>query len=141
MNDIHTVGCMVAKSITAFPIHLGLGATAETEPQFTGEMQWYMDYVDRHANDGIEGRLVCMNTFDSSWGFWEMHPNGGEVVLCISGIIILHQEDSTGEIHQTELRPGQYAINHPGVWHTADVREATTVVFITAGLGTQHRPR
>jgi hypothetical protein len=29
----------------------------------------------------------------------------------------------------------------PGTWHTADVAGAATAVFITAGLGTQHRPR
>lgn len=39
------------------------------------------------------------------------------------------------------LSAGQYAINAPGVWHTADVTEPTTAVFITCGLGTQIRPR
>lgn len=36
---------------------------------------------------------------------------------------------------------GEYAINAPGVWHTADVETEVTCVFITAGLGTEHRPR
>ena len=39
------------------------------------------------------------------------------------------------------LGPGQYAINKPGVWHTADAAESATVLFITAGAGTEHRPR
>ena len=30
------------------PTHLGLGATAEDEPQFTGELSWYGDYTRRH---------------------------------------------------------------------------------------------
>jgi hypothetical protein len=42
---------------------------------------------------------------------------------------------------QRVARPGQYAINEPGTWHTADVTGETTALFITAGLGTQHRPR
>ncbi len=32
-------------------------------------------------------------------------------------------------------------INEPGVWHTADVESTATALFITAGLGTEHRPR
>jgi hypothetical protein len=40
-----------------------------------------------------------------------------------------------------ELGAGEYAINEPGVWHTADVEKETTVLFITAGMGTQHRQR
>ena len=39
------------------------------------------------------------------------------------------------------LRAGEYAINPRGVWHTADVAGHATAVFITAGQGTEHRPR
>jgi quercetin dioxygenase-like cupin family protein len=39
------------------------------------------------------------------------------------------------------LRAGDYAINPPGVWHTADVAGETTALFITAGMGTENRPR
>ena len=39
------------------------------------------------------------------------------------------------------LRSGEYAINQPGTWHTADVDGEATAVFVTAGLGTQHRTR
>ena len=38
-------------------------------------------------------------------------------------------------------RPGEYAINGPGVWHTADVDDEATALFITTGWGTEHRPR
>lgn len=37
--------------------------------------------------------------------------------------------------------PGEYAINPPGVWHTADVEGEATALFITAGLGTEARAR
>ena len=121
------------------PVHLGLGATASSEPEFTGA-DWYADYAARHAGDGAEGRLVSMHSFDASWDSWEMHPQGSEVVICIAGAMTLVQELEGSEV-RIALAPGEYAINQPGVWHTADVSEAATAVFITAGLGTQHRKR
>ena len=39
------------------------------------------------------------------------------------------------------LKAGEYAIDDPGVWHTADVEGRATALFITAGIGTQHRER
>jgi len=132
---------MPANDITLHPVHLGLGATAEVEPRFTGEMDWYAAYTARHAQDGAEGRLVSMHTFSASWDVWEMHPQGSEVVLCTSGAITLHQESPDGSVAKVTLHAGQYAVNAPGVWHTADVASEATALFITAGLGTQHRPR
>ena len=132
---------MTATSITVHPIHLGLGATAEIEPEFTGAMEWYGGYSARHADDGPEGRLVTMHTFTASWDVWEMHPVGSEVVLCTAGTITLHQEHADGSTDTVTLAPGEYAINPPGTWHTADVTAAATALFITAGEGTDHRPR
>jgi hypothetical protein len=31
--------------------------------------------------------------------------------------------------------------NEPGTWHSANVVGEATALFITAGMGTQHRPR
>jgi quercetin dioxygenase-like cupin family protein len=103
-------------------------------------MEWYMAYAGRHASDGTEGRLVAMFTFDKSWDSWEMHPLGHEVVICTAGELTLIQEID-GKHVRTTLRPGEYAINAPGVWHTADVKGSATAVFITAGAGTEGRPR
>ena len=132
---------MSGTDIVKQPIHLGRGATAVIEPAFTGDMAWYQGYTSRHADDGKEGRLVSMFTFTESWSMWEMHPSGSEVVLCTSGTLTLHQESPDGSRRKVALAPGEYAINEPGTWHTADVAGAATAVFITAGLGTQHRPR
>ena len=123
------------------PVHLGLGGTAVVEPEFTGSMDWYGNYVQRHQSDGVEGRLVSQFSFDKSWDMWEMHPGGSEVVLCIAGRIILYQEHADGTRNRVSIKAGEYAINAPGTWHTADVQGSATAVFITAGLGTQHRPR
>ena len=61
-----------------------------------------------------------------------MHPAGAEVVVCIEGAMTLIQEID-GEQVRTTLAPGEYAINPPGVWHTADVPAQATGFFVTAG--------
>lgn len=122
------------------PIHLGLGATAKAQPDFTG-MEWYAEYVARNAADGGDGRLVSLYSFTQNWDSWEMHPGGDEVVLCTAGSITLVQELPGGTCSSVTLGAGDYAINPPGVWHTADIADAATALFITAGLGTEHRPR
>ena len=128
------------KNLSSHPLHLGLGATALPQPLFTGEMDWYQGYGERNGGDGIEGRLVSMHTFSESWDVWEMHPKGSEVVLCTAGSIELVQEIDGAEV-MTTLAAGEYAINEPGTWHTANVDDSATAVFITAGVGTEHRAR
>jgi len=100
-------------SLFTTPIHLGLGAKAEVQPDFTG-MEWYADYGARTAADGAEGRLVTLYRFDQSWDSWEMHPAGDEVVICTGGSITLHQELPDGSTRTITLNAGDYAINPPG---------------------------
>ena len=132
---------MIVPELQTTPLHLGLGATAQVEPPFTGSLDWYAAYGQRHAADGAEGRLVSQHSFSVPWDSWEMHPLGSEVVLCTAGQITLIQQQADGSLMRLSLGPGQYAINPPGVWHTADVSGSATAVFITAGMGTEHRPR
>jgi mannose-6-phosphate isomerase-like protein (cupin superfamily) len=129
-----------AFDLSRFPIHLGLGATAERQPEFSGAMEWYMAYGARHAADGVEGRLVGVHSFSSSWDNWEMHPKGAELVVCLAGRIVVHQEID-GDVRQVTLTPYQAVVNPPGVWHTADADGEVTALFITAGEGTEHRAR
>jgi mannose-6-phosphate isomerase-like protein (cupin superfamily) len=58
----------------------------------------------------------------------------------MQGRMTLHQSID-GVIKTLTLGPGEATINPPGVWHTADVAGSCTAMFITAGLGTEHRPR
>lgn len=127
-------------SLFTTPIHLGPGAVALVQPDFTG-MDWYEGYGGRHDSDGIEGRLVSMYRFTEDWTSWEMHPNGHEVVVCVAGTMTIHQEMVDGSTATVTIGAGDYAINPPGAWHTADVAGEATALFITAGLGTEHRPR
>lgn len=126
--------------LSTHPVHLGLGASASAEPEFTG-MDWYGAYVARHAGDGAEGRLVSLHSFAQDWDVWEMHPEGDELVVCLDGEITLIQEDTQGEEQRITLSSGAYAINPRGMWHTANVAGAARALFITAGWNTQHRPR
>jgi uncharacterized cupin superfamily protein len=126
--------------LARFPVHLGLGATVEHLPEFDGSPDWYARYGAAHESDGVEGRLVSLHTFDGSWSTWEMHPNGAELVACVSGRMTLHQEID-GDERTVVLDAGQAIVNPPGIWHTADVDGTVTALFVTAGTGTEIRPR
>jgi quercetin dioxygenase-like cupin family protein len=126
-------------SLARFPLHLGLGARAVAQPEFTG-MDWYAAYLERHAADGDEARLVQLFSFSENWTSWERHPLGDEAVICTAGEITLIQQLPEGT-QKVTLTAGDYAINPRGIWHTADVAGPATALFITAGRGTEHRPR
>jgi len=70
---------------------------------------------------------------------WEMHPQGSEIVVCIAEQMSPHQENADVTTNIARLYPGQYAINEPGVRHTVDVKVPGAALFITPGLGTEHR--
>ena len=135
---------VTARALEQFPIHLGSGGSAAPQPAFPPDeraMQWYADYTARTEGDGVEGRLVSLFRFAENWTSWEMHPAGAEVVICTAGRIVLHQQRPDGTVDSSVLEPGDYAINPPGVWHTADTDGEAAALFITPGVGTQHRPR
>jgi quercetin dioxygenase-like cupin family protein len=131
---------MTARALDRFPIHLGRGGTADPQPEFDGPA-WYEAYSERTAADGADGRLVSLFSFAESWTSWEMHPAGDEVVVCLSGTTTLHQQLPDGSFRSIVLNAGEYAINPPGTWHTADADGPVTALFITTGEGTVHRPR
>jgi quercetin dioxygenase-like cupin family protein len=126
--------------LTATPVHLGLGATVVPQETFTGSPDWYERYSARTEGDGIEGRLVSLHIFAEPWTTWEMHPLGDELVLCTAGRITLHQEIE-GQVATVTIEAGEAVVNPPGVWHTADVDSPATALFVTAGTGTEMRPR
>jgi quercetin dioxygenase-like cupin family protein len=69
-----------------------------------------------------------------------MHPHGAELVVCVEGAMTLHQEVD-GEVRTVVLDAGHAIVNPPGVWHTADITSPTSAFFVTAGTGTEIRPR
>jgi mannose-6-phosphate isomerase-like protein (cupin superfamily) len=122
------------------PVHLGLGGVVVPLAPFTGAPDWYAHYAQQVASDGVDGRLVTVHTFTEPWDSWEVHPSGDELVLCLEGSIVLHQEKA-GETRTVTIEKGEAIINPPGWWHTADVAGLATALFITAGLGTENRAR
>jgi hypothetical protein len=53
----------------------------------------------------------------------------------------INQELADGSKPTVALAAGDYAINPPGAWRTADVAESAPAVCVTASWGTEHRPR
>jgi hypothetical protein len=85
--------------------------------------------------------LVTTARYAESWTSWEQHPLGEEIVCLLSGHVTLIQE-LDGDEHRVELTiAGAFALNPRGTWHTADVHQESTLLFITAGEGTLMRPR
>ncbi|MGO4750621.1 cupin domain-containing protein, partial [Streptomyces sp. 2MCAF27] len=71
---------------------------------------------------------------------WESHPAGDELVVCLSGSVTVTR-DLDGVPDRVLLGPGEATINPAGVWHAVDMTGPTSILTITAGLGTDHRPR
>ena len=121
-------------------VHLGRGSTATP----VGGADWSQDWLARYerdfGSDGDDGRMVCVFPQGATWTTWERHPAGEEVVVLLSGRVDIIQEID-GEHRTVELRPGQAMVNPRNVWHTADVHEPGEGLFITPGMGTEHRPR
>ena len=109
-------------------------------PDFQWTPEFLLGYAGEHGSDGAEGRLVMIGVGDASWTTWERHPAGEELVVVISGRMTLVQ-DLDGTEHRVDLEAGQAAINPRNVWHTSDITEPCRTLFITPGLGTEHRPR
>jgi uncharacterized cupin superfamily protein len=120
-------------------IHLGLGSTATPLPDFEWTAEGMAAYTARAEPDGPEGRLVCVTAQEATWDSWERHPAGEEVVYLISGRVDLLQELPDG-VRVVALHAGEAAVNPTNVWHTARVHEPGHALFITPGIGTEHRP-
>ena len=86
-------------------------------------------------------RLVSGYAFDAAWPTWERHPAGEEVVLLLTGQATLQLQDGDGPVNSVVLtQPGDYVLVPTGVWHTASTEVPTTMLFITPGDSTEHRP-
>lgn len=86
-------------------------------------------------------RLVSCFTFTAPWSTWEMHPAGEEIVLLLSGRACLHLQHGDEPVREVVLEhAGDYVLVPAGAWHTATTSEPTTMLFVTPGEGTVHRP-
>lgn len=84
--------------------------------------------------------LVTSYTYQEDWPSWEMHPAGDEIVCLIAGEATFLLETPEGNRELRLNKTGDYAFVPRGTWHTAKTSVPTTMLFITAGEGTQNRP-
>ncbi len=95
--------------------------------------------LDRHF-DGFKGRfLVATYRFDANWPTWEIHPEGDEIVVLLSGAADMVL-DEKGTHRVTALsKPGEFVIVPKGTWHTARIAVPTSMLFVTPGEGTENK--
>jgi len=96
--------------------------------------------LDQNYDNFAGHELISSYEFQSDWSGWEMHPQGDEVVVLLTGAVTFLFEGSDGQtaVHLTEQ--GQYLVVPKGTWHTAKTQVKSKLLFITPGEGTQHKP-
>ncbi|MCW1097305.1 cupin domain-containing protein [Streptomyces sp. RS2] len=129
-----------AVDLRTTPVDLGLGSTARPVEGFAWNPEALQAYGAAVAEDGAEGRMVTILDGDGPGDHWERHPAGDELVVCLSGSVTVVR-DLDGVPDRVLLGPGEATVNPAGVWHAVDTTGPTSILTITAGLGTDHRPR
>ena len=95
------------------------------------------DFWQSLGERNLDGRLAGVVHLEHD-SHWEMHPDGDEVLVGLSGSveIILDLDD---EPETVTLAAGQMCIVPRGVWHRLVVNEPGQLLFATPGPTTQHR--
>jgi mannose-6-phosphate isomerase-like protein (cupin superfamily) len=96
------------------------------------------EFWSRRVLEFGAGQLINRFATDSDWPNWEMHPNGDEFIVQISGVTAFTIE---GFETQITLSAGQFFIVPAGHWHIASCIVAGEAIYVTNGHGTQNRPR
>lgn len=105
-----------------------------------GGAEFWSALMEGKRPDVEAGWLVTAGIHEGTWPHWEMHPEGEELVVLLSGnvTLVLDRDGVTSE--HTLDRPGQLVIVPRGTWHHARTESSAHLLFVTAGKGTQHRP-
>ncbi|MFH9606331.1 cupin domain-containing protein [Streptomyces sp. NPDC017448] len=122
------------------PVHLGLGSRAKPVEGFAWSPEVLRAYSDAVAADGAEGRMVMIFDGEGPGDHEESHPAGDELVVCLSGSVTVTREVD-GVPERVPLGPGEATVNPAGVWHVVDMEGPSSLLSVTAALGTDHRPR
>jgi hypothetical protein len=137
----HSEDSPMAHEIDTFSIRLTyvvLGEDGSAIPVAVGD-RFFAD-LEHQFGDFKGKRLISHFTFEQDWNSWKMHPAGDEFVCLLSRQVdfILQQNGTETAVHLNT--PGAYVLVPRGIWHTAKVHTASSMLFITPGEGTQHRP-
>ena len=103
----------------------------DVSPTLYTELNERFDGFTNHA-------LIAVHDFAESWGTWERHPHGDEVVVLLRGSarMILRTAEFSESVQLGSV--GDYVIVPRAIWHTVLVDEPTQMLFITPGEGTEH---
>lgn len=85
------------------------------------------------------GWLMMRFAMTSSPGHWEMHPMGDEILVLQAGRLDV-VFDEVGGLRVVALQAGETCVVPRGVWHRQVVHSASSLIAITFGEGTRHRP-
>jgi quercetin dioxygenase-like cupin family protein len=96
--------------------------------------------LQQRYNNFSGHELVSSYQFSADWPNWELHPNGDEIIILLSGQTELILQTEEGDISLKLSRQGEYVLVPRNVWHRAKTAHLCTLLFITPGEGTQHRP-
>lgn len=98
----------------------------------------YQD-LDARFDQFRSHQLVSTYEFTEDWPTWERHPQGDEIVILLSGAATMVLQREAGPQFVEMAVPGEYVVVPRNTWHTARVRTATRMLFITPGEGTENR--
>lgn len=92
--------------------------------------------LDRQYGDFKDHELIALHEFHEDWPSWEIHPNGDEIVVLLSGAatFLVKLDGINREIRLD--RRGDSVIVPRGAWHTARIDQSAAMLFITPGEGT-----
>jgi mannose-6-phosphate isomerase-like protein (cupin superfamily) len=117
---------------------IGEGLSAKAEQ---GGVEFWSALMGGDRPDVEAGWLVTAGAVEGTWPHWEMHPEGEELVVLMSGeVTFVLDRDGVVTEHRLD-RPGQLVLVPRGAWHHARAEAPAQLLFVTAGRGTQHRPR
>jgi mannose-6-phosphate isomerase-like protein (cupin superfamily) len=84
------------------------------------------------------GRLLMAADMTHPMEHWEMHPDGEEILVRLSGAFDVIIEGDLGDPVLLDENRSTTVIPR-GVWHRLDVAEEGRLLFITYGRGTEHK--
>ena len=124
--DINTMDAILAPD--------GAAHVKEITPNFYQELDAVFGGFAGHA-------LVVRHEFSDDWPTWEMHPNGDELVMLLSGdidfVLWIDGTEETIRVNQAN----HYIVVPKGVGHTARPHKKTSMLFVTPGEGTLNEER
>jgi mannose-6-phosphate isomerase-like protein (cupin superfamily) len=120
--------------------HLRLRPDAGADTLPVTEAFW-PDLIAGKYGDFHHEFLVSASRFEADWDSWEIHPNGDEIVILLNGAMDFILERSEGNQTASLRHTGDFVFVPRATWHTANMIEPANLLFITAGEGTQGRPR